>query len=88
MWVAGCDRAPGPARLWDEVCGMAAQVGFAGWCVGDAPAPQGCLPSKLSPLSQDAPSGILASAALSHPSLGRGSGNAAAFSGCWDFCLF
>lgn len=26
--------------------------------------------------------------ALSHPSLGRGFGNAAAFSGCLDFCLF
>jgi len=26
--------------------------------------------------------------ALSHPSLGSGSGNAAAFSGCLDFCLF
>lgn len=26
--------------------------------------------------------------ALSHPSLGTGSGNAAAFSGCLDFCLF
>lgn len=88
MWVAGSDPAPGPASLWDEGCGMAAQVGFAGWCVGDAPTPQGCLPNRPTPLSQDTPSGILASAALSHPSLGRGSGNAAVFSGCSDFCLF